>query len=371
MRIRIQEDERGLLFHYGNYVRKLSPGIHYFLPFSGYSIEKFNLALPFLPSQNLNLFRNDEKLMQELHFIDVADKQIVLHYQDGHFYEVLAPGRYAFWKKLVQHDFHAVDLTETEVPEKFYELFHSLQTSPLHTYCQQYVLEEYEEGLLFYNGAFQKKLSPGKYFFWNNGIAVSIKKVDKRQQQIDVLGQELLTADKISLRLNFICHYKIIDAEKVLLNIKSYEEQIYILLQLILREYIGSLKFDELLLKKQEIANYVLGKLADDAPNFGLHFTFAGVKDIILPGEIREILNTVLIAEKKAQANIITRREETASTRSLLNTAKLMDDNPTLYRLKELEYIEKLSERINNISIGSKNGNLIENISQLLQTPKS
>ena len=73
----------------------------------------------------------------------------------------------------------------------------------------------------------------------------------------------------------------------------------------------------------------------------GIKILGAGIRDIILPGDVKEIMNQVLIAEKKAQANVIMRREETASTRSLLNTAKLMDENTMLYRLKEMEFIEK------------------------------
>jgi len=84
-----------------------------------------------------------------------------------------------------------------------------------------------------------------------------------------------------------------------------------------------------------------------------LEFSFCGVKDIILPGEIKDILNTVLIAEKKAQANMIMRREETASTRSLLNTAKLLDENETLLKLKEMEFIEKISEKIGTLSLSN------------------
>jgi len=75
------------------------------------------------------------------------------------------------------------------------------------------------------------------------------------------------------------------------------------------------------------------------------------MKDIILPGEIREIMNRVLIAEKTAQANSITRREERASTRSLLNTAKLMEENEILWKLKEMEYIEKIADKVGEISI--------------------
>ncbi len=100
---------------------------------------------------------------------------------------------------------------------------------------------------------------------------------------------------------------------------------------------------------------------------FGIEFLYAGLKDIILPGDIKEILNTVLIAEKKAQANVITRREEIASTRSLLNTAKLMEENQTLYRLKELEFLEKICDKIGNVSLMG-GGSLIEQLNALLSS---
>jgi hypothetical protein len=94
-----------------------------------------------------------------------------------------------------------------------------------------------------------------------------------------------------------------------------------------------------------------------------------GIRDIILPGEVKEIMNQVLVAEKKAQANIIMRREETASTRSLLNTAKLMEDNLMLFKLKEMEYVEKIADKINSISV-SGNGVLIDQLRQIFVSQK-
>lgn len=176
-----------------------------------------------------------------------------------------------------------------------------------------------------------------------------------------------MTADKVTLRLNFVCQYRVTDPMKVL-EVHSFKEQVYIHLQLILREYIGTYRLDDLLKQKQEISSQVLHRLQEKEAEFGVHFIDAGVKDIILPGDVKEILNTVLIAEKKAQANIITRREETASTRSLLNTAKLMDQNQTLYRLKELEFLERICEKIGTISI-TGGGNLMEQLNDLLVRP--
>lgn len=99
------------------------------------------------------------------------------------------------------------------------------------------------------------------------------------------------------------------------------------------------------------MSKYLLDTLKEKGKELYLSINEASVKDIILPGEIRDIMNTVLVAEKRAQANVITRREEVASTRSLLNTARLMDENATLYKLKELEYVERICGKVGNINI--------------------
>jgi regulator of protease activity HflC (stomatin/prohibitin superfamily) len=96
-----------------------------------------------------------------------------------------------------------------------------------------------------------------------------------------------------------------------------------------------------------EIHQYVAAKIEPH----GFSLRTVGIKDIILPGEMKDILNQVVAAEKAAQANIIKRREETAATRSLLNTAKLMEENPTLLRLKELETLEKITEKVDKLTV--------------------
>ncbi len=169
--------------------------------------------------------------------------------------------------------------------------------------------------------------------------------------QIEIIGQEIMVLDKVAIRINFVCNYKITDYVKIHTEIDDYENQIRILLQLALREYVGKYRLDEILENKEQMSQVCLARLKEKETEYFVSFSDAGVKDIILPGEIRSIMNTVLIAEKKAQANVITRREEVASTRSLLNTAKLMDENQALYKLKELEYLEKICENVGSISV--------------------
>jgi regulator of protease activity HflC (stomatin/prohibitin superfamily) len=91
--------------------------------------------------------------------------------------------------------------------------------------------------------------------------------------------------------------------------------------------------------------------VTERAGALGVEIGEIGVKDVILPGDVRELLNKVVEAERTAKANLIRRQEETAATRSLLNTARLMEDNPLLLRLKELEALEKLVEKVGRIDL--------------------
>src|SRR3569833_1705395 len=138
---------------------------------------------------------------------------------------------------------------------------------------------------------------------------------------------------------------------------------------LALREYIGTFTIDELLEKKETIAPFIMQAVAANAAALGVEVAGFGIREIILPGDVKVIMNQVLIAEKKAQANIIMRREETASTRSLLNTAKLMEENAMLWKLKEMEYVEKIADKINNINVYG-NGDLIGQLKQIFVPQK-
>ena len=162
--------------------------------------------------------------------------------------------------------------------------------------------------------------------FRSASVKVNADFVDTRLTQMNITGQELLTRDKVSLRISFVCSYRITDYVKVLTEIDNYAEQLHVTAQLALREYVGRHKLDEILENKEQISEYAVGRLREQSPALYLEIAGGGVKDVILPGEIRDIMNTVLVAEKRAQASVITRREEVASTRSLLNTARLMEE---------------------------------------------
>jgi regulator of protease activity HflC (stomatin/prohibitin superfamily) len=142
----------------------------------------------------------------------------------------------------------------------------------------------------------------------------------------------------------------VLDAVKARATVSNFVDYVYKELQFALREAVGMRTLDELLTDKGIVDREVAASAAK-LEAIGLAVRSVGVKDVILPGEMKTILNQVVEAEKLAQANLIRRREETAATRSLLNTARLMEENPTLKRLKELETLEKIVEKVDKITV--------------------
>jgi len=368
--IEIKETEIGIRFENGKLIEILKSGKHaYWKNTTDFSkFEIFNLQTRIVPKLiDLNTFLQIEELAAITQVIDINDNEICFHYQDQIFREIFRAGKICFWKTFTKHEFNIYDISEPFLPENINRQL--LLRPDFASFIHIFIVESFETGLLFINKNFETLLKPGNYYFWKNSKDVKIEKIDTRQQQIEINGQEIMSKDKVTLRFNFVCQFKIIDPKKIFLEIKNYSNELYIMLQLVLREYVGGFTLDEILLKKQEIGDYVTENLKEKTLKMGIDLSFAGVKDVILPGEIKDILNQVLIAEKKAQANVIMRREETASTRSLLNTAKLMEDNEILYKLKELEYVERISEKITQISI-SGGSQILDQLKQIFLNEK-
>jgi regulator of protease activity HflC (stomatin/prohibitin superfamily) len=362
--VKISAYQIGLVFSNSAYKRMLKEG-KYFL--WNEDVQVYDITKQFYSPVELNILLQDEALKDALIIVDVKDNEIALQYENGLLKQVLTAGRYAFWKGVIDYEFVKADISKIEITENINRA--TLQNKLLVPYVRSYTVESYEKALLFVDGNFVQVLNNGVYYWWKNSIAINIGKVDTRMQQAEINGQEILTKDKAALRINGQAQYKVVDIEKALLQNKEYDKQLYVAFQLALREYIGGFSFDELLEKKETIAPFILKAVAEKALALGVEVIGFGIRDIILPGDVKEIMNQVLVAEKKAQANIIMRREETASTRSLLNTARLMEDNSMLFKLKEMEYVEKIAEKISNISV-SGNGQLIEQLKQIFSPQK-
>jgi hypothetical protein len=364
-KITINDWQIGLLLKDGAYQKYLSAGSYWIG--SKKSVKIFELTEQFLPPVELNILLKDEGLSEKFQVVDVKDNQLVLLFVNGLLKEVLIPGRYCFWKSVVQYEFLYVDISKAEITEITDRSI--LMSKVLAPFVRVYAVESYEKAVLLVDGKFSQVLDSGVYFWWKNAIPIYVNKVDARQLQLEINGQEILTRDKAALRLNAWSQYAVADVEKALLQNKEFEKQLYIGLQLVLREFVAGYSFDELLEKKESLSAFVLDKINVQAEKLGVAVFAFGIRDIILPGDIKEIMNRVMVAEKQAQANSIMRREETASTRSLLNTAKLMEENAMLWKLKEMEYVEKIAEKISSISVNG-NSALADQLKQLFVPAK-
>ena len=362
--VKVNAYQIGLVFKRGVYRRLLKEGNYWFW---NKRVIVYEQVGAFSAPIELNILLKDEQLANELHVVEVKDNEIVLQYENGLLKQVLNAGRYAYWKSAIAYKFVHADISQIAIGDNIDRAI--LQNRLVLPYVRTYAVENYEKALLFVDGKFVQTLNSGAYYWWKNSISIHVGKVDTRQQQLEVNGQEILTKDKAALRINAWAQYKVVDVEKALLQNKEYDKQLYVAFQLALREYVAGFSFDELLDKKDTIAPFVLQSVQENAEALGVEVKDFGIRDIILPGDVKEIMNQVLIAEKKAQANTIMRREETASTRSLLNTAKLMEDNVMLWKLKEMEYVEKIADKISNISV-SGNGMLIEQLKQIFVPQK-
>jgi regulator of protease activity HflC (stomatin/prohibitin superfamily) len=309
----------------------------------------------------------DKTLAAMLTIVDVNDNELVLMYENNNYKKVLTVGRYLYWNGLVDRKFTRVDLSKIEITEDINSALYN--NYELAKYIKVFEVAAYEKAVLLVNDEYVKTLKGGTYRYWRNDTTIKIAKADMRQLQLEISGQELLTKDKATIRINFNTQYKVVDIEKAMLDNKDYEKQLYILMQLALRAYVGTYTLDELLAEKENIAAAVFDEVSNNATQLGVKVLNCGIRDVILTGDMKEIMNQVLIAQKQAQANVITRREETASTRSLLNTAKLMEDNEMLYKLKEMEYVEKIADKIGEITV-SGNGNMVKQLKEIFAVNK-
>ncbi|QBQ41406.1 slipin family protein [Sphingobacterium psychroaquaticum] len=359
-RVTVDVNQVGLVVK-NNVVKRALRAGSYWIGF-GAKLETYNMSHNFVTPHNIDALLQVDGFKEMVEVVEVADDQICIVYLNNNFYNVLSAGRHFFWKGLQTYRFQIEDISTIDIKPS---VSRQLLASPAFSYyvCY-YTIEPFEQALLFVDGAFVKILEPGNYYWWKNATTITVIKTDMRVTAVEITGQEILTKDKAQIRVNFSAQYQVKDIVKALGDNKEYEKQLYTLLQLVLRRYIGQMTLDELMDSKSEISKYVIETTSTEVAALGLALLNGGVKDIILPGDVREIMNQVLIAEKRAQANIITRREETASTRSLLNTAKLMEENAMLFKLKEMEYVEKIAEKINSISV-SGNGQIVDQLKQL------
>jgi regulator of protease activity HflC (stomatin/prohibitin superfamily) len=350
----IGDGERGLLYRNRRFERVLSPGVHrLFDPRKRIAVTAHNLTRPEYAGSDAEVLmaQMDGPLAECFLVADIGTDQVGLVLKNGKLEDVLAPGtRKLYWKGIVPVEVQAVSLVETlEIDAHVASRLRQLGVLGKVAVTVDVPVES--TGLLFVDNKLVRTLAPGAWAFWNFRKNVAAEVIELRVQSLEVSGQELLTRDKVSLRVNLAASLRVTDPVVARTKVTKYGDYLYRELQYGLRKAVSGKTLDELLGDKAsldaDIFAYVRGRVVE----LGIEVLGVGVKDVILPGEMKDILNSVVQAEKAAQANVIRRREEANATRSLLNTARLIEESPVLMRLKELEALEKVTEKIDKLTV--------------------
>ncbi|MFI3761560.1 slipin family protein [Escherichia coli] len=356
-KISVRKDQLALLSRNGDYYKVLHAGEHLLPWLNTPEVLLITLDGSEVPDVLADYLRRFQPDWVEKYCLvaDLSEIEAGALYMDGILLEILPPStRRLYWR--VEDNLTLVRMNTQQV---------QVQTEVMNAVLQPrrkgavkgrdailtVQVPAWHVGVLKIDGETQALLPPGLTAYWKINHLVEAEVVDTRLQVLEVSGQEILTKDKVNLRINLAANWRYSDVLLAFSQLTKPIDHLYRELQFALREAVGTRTLDELLEDKQVIDDVVSEQVKSRMLPFGMEIASLGVKDIVLPGDMKNILAQLVEAEKSAQANVIRRREETAATRSLLNTAKVMENNPVALRLKELETLERVAERIDNISV--------------------
>ncbi|MBC1214056.1 slipin family protein [Trichormus variabilis ARAD] len=365
----ISEYELGLLYVQNNFVRSLSTGEYAFWSIDrDVSVRTISRLVPNpdFPLEEILIERHPDFVATYCETVQLQSQQVAIARYQGKVIAILPPtSRKLFWQDV---EVEVIDIsTDAKLPTSLIgELVSGSRevVALSHNYLHLCEVPPQHIGLLYINQEFQTQLPSGKHAWWVFGRSWQTEVFDLRQQTLEVSGQDILTKDKVPLRLNLTAGYRLLDPLKARNSLSDILNYLYKELQFALRGAVGERSLDALLEDKGTIDRSIFEYIRQKTADYGIEVDSVGVKDIILPGEIKTILSKVVEAEKAAQANVVRRREETAATRSMLNTAKVMEDNPVALRLKELEVLERIAEKIEKIQV---NGSLDSILTELIR----
>ena len=285
--------------------------------------------------------------------LDLRDDQRALVWIDRRFARILPQGQYAYWTEPRDVRVELVDVRGARFEHDDAKVI--MRSPAAREQLEMGAVGRGCVGVLFLDGRYAETLQPGPWAFWKGAADVRVVEVDLRETTLDIPGQDIMSADKVTLRLNAVATYRVADPRRAVCTADDYKQALYREAQLVLRAVVGARELDALLADKEAVATEAAALLAPRAEGLGLQVLALGIRDLILPGDMKELMNKVTEAKKAAEANLITRREETAALRSQANTARLLAENPTLMRMRELEVLEKVvaSGKL-NVILGEK-----------------
>ncbi|HEY0596832.1 slipin family protein [Sphingopyxis sp.] len=296
--------------------------------------------------------------------VRTAENEVAVIERDGIINTILGPDdKLILWTDAGPWKAATIDIAAN--PRVEAKLLQRLQKAGKTQLVTRVEVDEGKTALVSIDGRMTGRLEPGVTGYWNPGRKIAAKLVDLTRQALDVTGQEVLTRDRVTLRINISAEYRVVDPLLATTSVKDFADALYRALQLAFRKTIGALTLDQILEQKGMVDAEAADKVRADMAMIGVEVSDISLKDVILPGEMREILNQVVAVQKEAEANVIRRREETNATRSLLNTAKVMAENPVMLRLKELEALESIAGKVERLTVTNGTEGLLNDLVRL------
>lgn len=358
----IPETHRGLLFKDEQFVEVLKAGVHSFQIWPNqYRVQQIAVTGPaqtIVPEDVLTLAElHPDRFAAHLQCWETGEQEVGLLYQGNVLKDIKPPAqRGAYWQGQRNIELRKLDIsTDFKLPKALASQLLTvkeavLRSAALNALTMATIPEGYT-GFLEVDGEQREVLTAGTHVWWQFNHSIKVTQLDCRLQNMEINGQEILTKDRVGLRVNLSAMWQIVDPQQVKTALADHQDYLYRELQLALRAVVSTQTLDELLADKNLLNQTIQQMVAEKATTYGIDLKTVGARDIVLPGDMKAILAQVVAAEKQAEANLIRRREETQETRSLHNTAKVMEGNPVLLRLKELEVLEKITTRINTLNV--------------------
>jgi len=181
--------------------------------------------------------------------------------------------------------------------------------------ARELIIKDTHRGLWYEDGKLVRILEAGRYtiptaidlpFFRTPKVEVQL--VDVRQRDLTIKGQEILTADKVAIRVSIIVQFRVVDPRAALHQVTNYEERLYSDVQLAARRSLASMNLEEILTNRNRLSEDILRDVKESAGTYGVAILRADVKDLIFPGNLQEIMNRVLAAQRMSEAQLVEAR---------------------------------------------------------------
>ncbi|MEM8850834.1 MAG: slipin family protein [Pseudomonadota bacterium] len=365
----VTEGQLGLLFRKGQLTDVLTAGEHR-LNREGDVLERVDLNTPLVQPAHIRLLRKILPALAETHLTEIraGEAEMVVVLREDRPVMTIAPlGTRVLWTEAGPWGEERHGLTSgVLLPDGLGDRLaarRSVTATALG--LTQLDVPDGHRGFLMDGRTQVAELAPGRHWARPRDGRLTLRNVDLRRRVHDVTGQEVLTKDRVTLRVNLTAEYRVTDAATAVAAAHDWEAVLHRALQLALRRVVGTRTLDQLLADKVVFDAETAVGVRTDMAALGVEVGEIALRDVILPGEMRDILTAVVAAEKEAEAATVHRRQEAEVTRALLNQAKVMADNPVMLRLKELEALERVADRVGTLTVHNGTSGLLGDLVKL------